>query len=144
RPPAGFAFYAATASPDTKKISGPAAVLQSVERLRTDPIALDGRTEPFQIRVRAVPDTPEVRLLEPDPVEVRVEVDRPPVEKSLDVPVILAGGPPGATVSPHTVRAVISAPPPLLESVSVARVRAVADVEGVAPGGPVRDLPIRV
>ncbi|HEX5043100.1 MAG TPA: CdaR family protein [Candidatus Polarisedimenticolaceae bacterium] len=144
RPPAGFTFYAATASPDTKRISGPAGVLQAVERLRTDPIALDGRTEPFLVRVRAVPDNPEVRLLEPDPVEVRVEVDRLPGQKALDVPVTLAGGPPGATASPHTVRALISGPPALLDAVDVSRVRAIADVEGVAPGGPVRDLPLRV
>jgi len=144
RPPAGFTFYAATASPDTKRISGPAGVLQSTERLRTDPIALDGRTEPFQVRVRAVPDNAEVRLLESDPVEVRVEVDRLPGQKSLEIPVTLAGGPPGTTVSPHVVRALISGPPALLDGVDVSRVRAVADVEGVAPGGPVRDLPLRV
>lgn len=144
RPPEGYTFYAATATPDTKRIEGPASDLQAVERLRTDPITLDGRTAPFTVRVRAVPDNPEVRLLEPEPVEVRVEVDHAPGQKALDVQVTLSGAPAGATASPHTVRAVVSGPPALLEALGTAQVRAVADLEGVAPGGPVRDLPLRV
>jgi hypothetical protein len=96
------------------------------------------------VRVRAVPDNPEVRLLEPEPVDVRVEVDRTPGQKAVDVPVTLSGAPAGTTVSPHTVRALISGPPALLETLGASQVRAVADVEGVAPGGPVRDLPLRV
>ena len=144
RPPAGYTFYGASAAPDTKRITGPAAVLQGVERLRTDPIALDGRIAPFRMRVRAVPDNPEVRLLEPEPVEVRVEVDRTPEEKALDIPVSLGGAPAGAMASPHTVRAWISGPPALLSALQASQVRAVADVEGVAPGGPARDLPLRI
>jgi len=144
RPPEGFTFYGATLAPDTKRITGPASVLQGVERLRTDPIGLDGRTAPFHVRVRAVPDNREVRLLESAPVDVRVEVDRTPVEKALEVVVTLAGGPAGATASPHKVRALISGPPALLDTLDVSQVRAVVDVEGVAPGGPVRDLPLRV
>jgi hypothetical protein len=143
-PPDGYTFYGATATPDTKRIEGPASDLRGVERLRTDPISLDGRVAPFQVRVRAVPDNPEVRLLEPQPVDVRVEVDRAPGQKALDVPVTLSGASAGTTVSPHTVRALISGPPALLETLGPAQVRAVADVEGVAPGGPVRDLPLRV
>jgi len=100
RPPEGYTFYGATASPDTKQIEGPAGELHAVERLRTDPIALDGRTAPFHVRVRAVPDNPEVRLLEPKPVDVRVEVDRAPVQKSVEVAVTLPGAPPGTRPLP--------------------------------------------
>lgn len=144
RPPEGYTFYGATASPDTKRISGPASDLQVVERLRTDPIALDGRTAPFHVRVRAVPDNPEVRLLESQPVDVQVDVDKNPGQKALEVPVTLAGAPAGTSVSPHTVRALISGPPALLDTLQPTQVRAVADVEGLAPGGPSRDLPLRV
>jgi YbbR domain-containing protein len=144
RPPEGFTFYGATAAPDTKAIAGPAGVLSGVERLRTDPISLDGRTAPFHLRVRAVPDNPDVRLVDPAPVDVRVEVDHTPGQRSLEVPVTLAGAPPGATASPNKIRAFVSGPPALLEVLGALQVRAVVDAEGVAPGGPVRDLPLRV
>jgi YbbR domain-containing protein len=144
RPPAGYTFYRATAVPDTKEIEGPAADIRGVERLRTDPISLDGRTEPFEVRVRAVSEHRGVRLVDAEPVDVRVEVDRTAGERSFVVPVTLEGAPPGAAVVPVRVRVFVAGPPALLEDLGTERLRAVADVGGVAPGAAVRDLPLHI
>lgn len=134
QPAEGFAFYGARALPDAMEIVGPQAEIEATERVRTDLISLDGRRESFSQRVGAVPDGADVRLLNPRPVEVRVEIDEAPEERRFEgVPVVLAGQVYEASVSPQEVEVTLSGPPSLLARISPGQLRAVADVSELAP-----------
>lgn len=133
-PPRGYALYGAQVVPESVEVEGPDRDVASLGRLRTDPIHLEGRTQPFTVRVVAVSDRPSVRVVDPRPVEVRALVDAAPVEVTLDdVPVVLAGQVPGATVSPGSVRVTLSGPPAVLSAIGRGQVRAVADVSSLEP-----------
>ena len=142
--PEGYAFYGARVVPDHQEVEGPTSSVAPLERLRTDPIDLRGHTSSFRARVRAVPDSPQVRLVEPDPLEVQVEVDAAPITRRIDLPVVLAGQGYEATASPASVAVTLSGPPSVVERLRPAQIRAVADVAGLAPGTDVHKLPIRV
>ena len=144
-PPAGYAFYDARATPETVTVVGPRSKVEPVSRMRTDPISLENRLESCVARVGAVPDSPEIRVLDSRLLTVRVDIDVAPTEVVFDsVPVILAGQAHEASASPATLRVVLSGPPALLESIEAAQVRAVVDVSGLAPRAEPYDLIPRI
>ncbi len=145
RPPVGYAFYGTLVTPDAVEVEGPESAMGGLSRLRTDPIHLDNRTAPFTARVGAVPESLELRVVDPRPVEVRVEVDTAPVETVLDhVPVVLADEVFEASVSPSTVRVSLSGPAALIGGIRAFQVRAVADLSGLAPKSAPYLVPLRV
>ena len=144
-PPPGYPFYDARATPETVTVVGPKSKVESVSRMRTDPIPLENRMESFVARVGAVPDSPEIRVLDSRLLTVRVEVDVAPTEVAFDsVPVVLAGQVYEASARPETLRVVLTGPPALLESIEATQIRAVVDVSGLAPRAEPYDLEPRV
>ena len=144
-PPHGFAFYWGEAQPDVLEVEGPEDRMVGLERVRTDPIHLDGRTEPFVARVGAVPDSPQVRVLEPGTLEVRTMIDVSPVERRFaDVPVVLAGVRGDLQATPSTVDVVLAGPPLVLDRVPPETLRAVADVGGLRSLQGPADVVVRV
>ena len=145
RPAEGHSFYWAHARPEAVEVEGPAARVDGLSHVRTDPIHLDGRSAPFTVRVGAVPDAADVRVVNARPIEVLAHVDVAPVEASFDsVPVLLAGKVWEAVVAPAAVRVTLAGPPSLLESIRPAQLRAVADLEGLEPGPTPHLLPLRL
>jgi YbbR domain-containing protein len=143
--PAGYATYKTQATPETVIVVGPRSKIEVVTGMRTDPIPLANRTESFVARVGAVPDSPEIRVLDSRLLTVRVEIDVAPGEVVVDsVPVVLMGQAYGATVRPATVRVVLTGPPALVESLEAEQVRVVVDVTGLAPRAEPYDLVPRV
>jgi len=133
-PPPGYHFYGARSTPETLTIDGPRSQVETLTRMRTDPISLEGRTDPFVVRVGAVPDSPEVRVLDTRLITVQVDVDAAPEDLTLgSVPVVLAGQVYEAAISPATLRVVLSGPPALLDGIGPGQIRAVVDVSGLAP-----------
>lgn len=134
-PPQGYSFYRARVRPETVVVEGPKTEVEGLTQLRTDPIRLDHRTRTFIESVNAVPDRPEVRIVDPQPLEVRVVVDAAPVELAFDdVPVVLTGQLHEASITPSTLRVTLTGPPALLERIGPAQIRAVADVTELEPG----------
>jgi YbbR domain-containing protein len=135
QPPEGYTFYGARVSPERVTVEGPSSQLAPLTVLRTNPIRLDNRTEPFTSRVTAVPADSYVRMLDPRPLEVRVDVDASPVERTFEsVPVVLRGGTGGDAVEPATVRVVLSGPPQLIDGLAGDQVAVIADVTDLPPG----------
>jgi len=133
-PPHGYALYGARVVPESVGVEGPGGDVAKLSRLRTDPIHLEGRTQPFTVRVGVVSDRPSVRVLDPGPVEVRALVDAAPVEVTLDeVPVVIAGQLAGASAAPASVRVTLSGPPAVLSAIGPGQVRAVVDVSSLEP-----------
>jgi hypothetical protein len=144
-PPPGYSFYGARATPDTLEVEGPQAEVVTLDRVRTDPIHLEGRTAPFTAAVNAVPDRPATRLLDPREISVQIDVDAVPAKASFDpVPVVFANQEFEATARPPTVRVVISAPPGLLRAIRTEQIRAVAELSGLAPRGEPYAVRIRI
>jgi YbbR domain-containing protein len=144
-PPPGYSFYWGEASPDALQVEGPEDRVTDLERVRTDPIHLDGRTEPFLARVGAVPDSPQVRILDPRTLEVRAMIDVSPVERRFDdVPVVLAGAGESLTATPPTVDVVLAGPPLVLDRVPAGTLRALADVRGLRSLQGPADVVVRV
>lgn len=145
KPAAGRAFYWAQAKPETVEIEGPAAKVDAIAHVRTDPIHLDGRTIPFTVRVGAVPEAADVRVVDARPIEILAHLDVAPVEASFDaVPVLLAGKVWEAVVSPASVRITLAGPPTLLQTIRPTQLRAVADLEGLAPDREAHAVPLRL
>lgn len=133
-PADGFAFYGSRILPNATVIVGPEEPVSDVSRLLTEPIRLDGRTSSFSKRVEAIPETPEVRILNAQEHEVRVEIDEAPVEAVFEeIPVVLAGQVFEAETGPTLVTVTLSGPPSLLARIEPGQLRAVADVSELKP-----------
>lgn len=145
KPPAGYAFYGSVVVPDSLEVEGPAADVEAMDRLRTDPIHLEGREVSFVERVGAVPAPAGTRVVDPRPLEVRVAIDAAPTRATLEgVRVVLAGQPRAASVAPSAVRVVLSGPPALVARMRPYQLRAVADLTGLAPRSSPLLVPLRV
>ena len=144
-PPRGYHVYGAIARPDTLKVEGPEAQLGSLGRLKTDPIRVERRSEPFVVRVAAVADVSGVRIVDPRPLDVTVYVDLAPVQATIDrVPVVVAGAPAGTVTVPSTISVRVSAPSALLPKLRNGRVRAVAELRANEPAAFVAGVPLRI
>lgn len=144
-PPEGYSFYGATVKPPMLAVEGPRSQVDGMTRLRTDPIDLSGRTRSFVTRVGALPDSPEVRVLSAQLLEVSVEIDTEPTEVEFPkVPVVLAGQSQEATVSPASLRVVLSGPAEQLSQILPGHLRAVVDVSTLAPRAEPYHLSTRV
>jgi len=144
-PPSGYSLYGARVTPETLTVVGPKSKVETLARMGTDPIPLENRMEPFVARVGAVPESPEIRVLDSRLLTVKVEVDVSPTEAVFEsVPVVLTGQAYEATLRPTTLRVVLTGPPALLEAIALEQVRAVVDVSGLAPRAEPYDLVPRV
>jgi YbbR domain-containing protein len=145
QPAEGFFFYGAQADPETLEVTGPQAEVGKLDRIKTAPIRLDGRSASFTATVTAIPDSPEIRIVRPRPLSVRVEIDEVPVEVTFpEVPVILAGAVWETTVDPAFTTVTLSGPPPLLETIEPSQLRCVVDVSGLGPAEEPYRVPARL
>ncbi len=144
-PAEGFQIYDYRVLPDTLEVDGPERDVRKLERLRTEPIRLDGRDSSFSIRVGVVPESPAVGLVNPRRPEVRVDIDRAPVESVFDeVAIVPLGAKTPVEIKPRTVSVTLAAPPDLLRRITPEQVRAWVDVTGLAPQAETLQLPLRV
>ncbi len=144
-PPPGYHFYGIRVAPDTLEVEGPQSEVAGLDRIRTDPIHLEGHTAPFAITVNAVPDRPATRVVDPREISAQVEVDVAPVRITFDaVPVVFANQDYVATAQPPQVRVVISGPPALVRGIRAEQIRPVAELSNLAPRREPYSVPIRI
>jgi YbbR domain-containing protein len=144
KPPSGYSLYGAKVTPESLDVEGPESEAASLTPIRTDPIHLDRRTSPFTVQVRAVPESPNVRVLNPRPLEVRAFVDVAPVETRFDeVPVVLTGQAFEGSTTPAMVSVTLTGPPAILSRIRSAQIEAAADATGLAPKPDPYHLPLR-
>jgi YbbR domain-containing protein len=142
-PPAGYTLYHAIVQPAAVLVEGPESDVSALARIRTDPVRIDHRTRPFTVSVGAVPERPRVRVVDPQPLEVRVIVDEAETEAAFPrVPVVVPQQAAGGTILPAEVTVVVSGAPSVLERLSPAQIRAVADLRGMALGSQPRHVPV--
>jgi len=142
-PPEGYTVYRTRVRPAVLTVEGPESVVRSLDQLRTDPLQLDHRTRAFTAQLGAVPDRPEVRIVDPRPLEVRVVIDTVPVTRTFEDVVVQPHDPSSpTTIDPPTTRVTLKGPEDLLDLLTSAQIRAVADVSGLEPGGPAQTLEV--
>lgn len=143
-PPRGYQAYRAVARPESLVIEGPESKISAVTRLATDPIRISDKSEPFTVRVGAVPDGSDVRVVDARPLDVSVYIDLAAVEATIDrVPVVAVGAGGPVVIVPSTIAVRVSAPSALIPKLRVGHLRAVAELNGsTAPF--VADAPLRV
>lgn len=145
QPPEEFAFYGARVVPDQLRVEGPASQVDALEVLRTTPIRLDERSKPFVARVSVVAEGELVRLIDQDTLDVFVAVDAAAVERRLEnVPVEVVGAPPGTSVEPATLNVTLSGPPRLVDRLTAAQLRLLADASAVTADSGTHEVPVRV
>ena len=145
QPADGYAFYNARVTPDNLRVEGPASQVDDLEVLRTNPIRLDGRSEPFVARVGVVPEGELVRVLGRETLDVHVVVDAAAVERRLEnIPVDVVGAAAGTTVNPETLNLILSGPPRLVDLLTPDQIHLIADVSRRPPDTTKADVPIRV
>jgi len=145
RPPEGFHFYGAEVLPKSVLVEGPESELEQASVVRTNPIRLDRRTEPFTTRVTAAPEGTYVRVVDPRPLEVRVDVDAAPVERKLErIPVQVVGAAGEWQASPANLDVTISGPPALVDRIRPEQLRVVADASGLERSSRRREVEVRV
>jgi hypothetical protein len=145
KPPRGYQVYRAVAHPEALAVEGPETRISAVTRLTTDPIRADQKSEPFTARVGAIPDGPDVRVVDTRPLDVIVYIDLAPVEASIDrVPVIPAGAGGPVVITPSTIAVTVTAPSALIPKLRAGHVRAVVDLNGSAGVPFVAGAPLRI
>ena len=74
-PPSGYAFYSAEVRPSDVLVEGPESEVANLVQLRTNPVRLDLLTQPTSLPVEIVLDSPRVRTVDGQEIEIRVIVD---------------------------------------------------------------------
>ena len=144
QPPEGFHYYGAVAFPNTMRVEGPRSEVEKLEELRTSPIPLNLRTQTDMDRASVVVEGNFVRMVNPQELQVRVDVDvAPSVRKLEGVPVELLGASPGSQASPDRIDVTLSGPPSLLDRVLPEQIRVVADASGLLPSRQAHEVELR-
>ena len=143
--PEGYTMYRALVVPERVLVEGPSKEVSSMTHIDTDPIPLDDTTRRFIKQVSAVPDRPHVRLVDPQPLEVRVDVDISPVEKSFsELPVQPSGRNYDTRFRPSLAGVTLTGPPALLERITPSQIRIIGDVADLTPASGSRRVPLQV
>lgn len=144
-PPEGYAYYGVQVQPERLLVEGPEAELENLDRLRTNEIRLNRLTQPSTFFPAAVTDSPNVRVIDPGPLEIRVIVDAAPVERAFEqVEVEVLGALFENALSAAALDATLAGPPALLDAVQSEGLRAVVDVTGLEPREQPYILPVRL
>jgi hypothetical protein len=95
--------------------------------------------------VSAVPQGTYVRVVDPRPLEVRVDVDVAPVERRFeDIPVRLVEGRYESRPTPEALDVTLSGPPKIVDGIRPESIRLLADVSALEPSGQRQQVDVRV
>jgi hypothetical protein len=134
RPPRGYKVYRAIAYPDSLLVEGPEARIAAVSKLQTEPIQVGDQTEMFMARVGAVPESSDLRVVDPRPLDVSVYIDLAPVDATIDRVPVVAAGASGVSIVPAAISVTVSAPSALIPKLRNGHIRAVVDASEPASG----------
>ena len=141
-PAPGFEIGTVTAEPSTVEIVGPSSAVAAMTTAITEPISAAGATAPLTESVTVGVSDPSVRLKDPEPVRVIVNVSPAQLEWAVaNVPVKVLNGDGRATVSPATITVHVRGPRDAMGA-DAAAFDASVDVAGLKSGQ--YQVPVRV
>ena len=141
-PAPGFELGTVTADPSLVEVEGPAGAIKALTAAVTEPVSADGATAPIsEVVTVGVPD-PSVRLKNPGPVRVTVNVRPAQLQWAIaGVPVRLVNAKGRVTINPTAITVHVRGPRDAMSADATA-FDASVDVEGLRPGD--YELPVRV
>ena len=141
-PAAGYELGTVTAEPPLVEVEGPASAVKALTAVVTEPLSAAGASAPLsEMLTVGVPD-PSVRLKNPDPVRVTVNVRPAQFQWAVaGIPVELVNAKGRVTISPDTVTVYVRGPRDAMGADATAFDAAV-DVDGLRPGQ--YQVPVRV
>jgi YbbR domain-containing protein len=144
-PAAGFVAGQITVTPNAVEVIGPSSDLHALREATTEPISIDGATEPMTFSVTVGVDDSALRLRQPLTAEVRVDIVPAPAERTIaGVVVAMRGGRDGSSAVglPATVAVTVRGVQESLAGVTASQIEAFVDLAGLSPGR--YNLPVRV
>jgi len=141
-PAAGYELGTVTAEPPLVEVEGPASAVKALTAVVTEPLSAAGASAPLsEMLTVGVPD-PSVRLKNPDPVRVTVNVRPAQFQWAVaGIPIELLNAKGRVTISPDTVTVYVRGPRDAMGADATAFDAAV-DVGGLRPGQ--YQIPVRV
>jgi YbbR domain-containing protein len=141
-PAAGFEIGTVTAEPSTVEIVGPSSAVAAMTTAITEPISAAGASAPLTESVTVGVSDPSVRLKEPAPVRVTVNVSPAQLEWAVaNVPVKVLNGDGRATVTPAAITVHVRGPRDAMGA-DASAFDASVDVAGLKGGQ--YQMPVRV
>jgi YbbR domain-containing protein len=141
-PAPGFEIGTVTAEPSTVEVVGPSSAVAALTAAVTEPVSAAGASAPISESVTVGVADPSVRLRNPDPVRVTVNVTPAQLQWAVaGIPVKVLNARGRATVSPTAVTVHVRGPRDAM-SAAAAAFDASVDVGGLRPGE--YRLPVRV
>ncbi|GAB6096484.1 hypothetical protein JCM14469_27370 [Desulfatiferula olefinivorans] len=142
-PAKGYRLAGILALPPSVTVTGPAGLVDGLDRLRTKPVDIGGLTESCKKEAVFDQDSPETQILPPGPVTALISIADIMAVKIIDVPLTLPG--PWATAHPARATLEISGPENRFKSLDInADIRLSIDTEDLKPGVYVRRAAIRL
>lgn len=144
-PAPGFVAGLVTVTPNSVEVVGPSSDLHALREATTEPISIDGATEPMTFSVTVGVDDSALRLRQPLTAEVRVEIVPAPAERTIaGVTIAMRGAREGlsAVASPAVVAVTVRGASDSLADVTAAQIEAFVDLAGLSPGR--YNLPVRI
>jgi len=143
-PTPGYVVGRVTTDPPTVEVVGPQSAVQKVTEATTEPVDITGATSTVRDTVTiGLPDS-IARLRNPQSGTVTIEINRAPVERTLEhVPVAVRGLAAGrrVTLAPAQVTATVRGSGPVVAGLTAASLDVYADLSGLLPGR--YNLPVR-
>jgi YbbR domain-containing protein len=141
-PAPGFEIGTVTAEPSTVEIVGPTSAVAAMTSAITEPISAAGASSPITESVTVGVSDPSVRLKEPEPVRVIVNVSPAQLEWAVaNVPVKILNGDGTATVTPAMITVHVRGPRDAMGA-DAGAFDASVDVSGLKRGQ--YQIPVRV
>lgn len=142
-PAKGFRLAGVLSQPRTVTVSGPQALIDSLDTLRTKPIAIDGLSESCKKEAVFDLDPAWPLILPPGPVTALISIADTTVIKKIDVPLSIED--PSVSVNPGLASIEISGPENRLNAPNVTQdIQITIDVAGLRPGVYVRRATLRL
>lgn len=133
-PAPGYEITGRRLEPERTWIVGPQGRVAGIDAVRTETVNVTGLRESVTQRVALLVEDPFVELSQEREVQLHIEIAEVPVQIQYDdVPVEVINASTRVLVNPDRISVVVSGPPSALDEFGVDNIRAVVDVDGLAP-----------
>jgi len=136
QPASGYESRGHTLSPSTATVEGPGSVVREVREVLTEVVDIEGARESIEKVVSLVPDRGGVRVVSDGVSRLELTIGELFVTRRFTgIRLEPAEADAGATAEfrPETIEVTLQGPKEALDAMSVDRIRAVLDLEGMAP-----------
>jgi len=132
--PEGYEILGNTVNPAEARVRGAESVVAGTEAVTTRPVPLNGRRNAFTTQISVLSPRPDLEVLSPGEVTVRVDVAEIRAERTLDIPVEMLGEAQGRLqINPRNLPVTLKGPASKIGGLQAADLRVTVAVEDLEP-----------